>query len=53
MNKEDPLIAQVLEMKVRDYMAVKDIADDLGLTERQVYHYLSKAKAIGKEYNRN
>lgn len=53
MNKEDPLIAQVLEMKVRDYMAVKDIADDLGLTERQVYHYLSKAKAIGKEYNSN
>ena len=53
MNKEDPLIAQVLEMKVRDYIAVKDIADDLGLTERQVYHYLSKAKAIGKEYNSN
>lgn len=53
MNKEDPLIAQVFEMKVRDYMTVKDIAKELGLKNRQVYYYLSKAEAIGKEYNRN
>ena len=51
MNKENPLITQVFEMKERDDMSVEDIATELGLTKRQVYYFHTKALAIGRKYN--
>ena len=30
--------------------AVREIAEIMGETERNVYHYISKAKEIGKQY---
>lgn len=50
MVREDPLIAQVFEMKEGSGMTVKEIADQLGLSSRQVYYYLKKAVDIGRKY---
>ncbi len=50
MNKEDPLIAQVFEMKAGDGLSVREIAKELGITTRQVYYYLKKAQSIGRKY---
>lgn len=50
MIREDPLIAQVFELKEGSGMTVKEIADWLGLTTRQVYYYLQKAQDIGRKY---
>ena len=50
MVQEDPLIAQVFEMKDGSGMTVKEIADRLGLTPRQIYYYLQKAQDIGRKY---
>ena len=50
MIREDPLIAQVFELKEGSGMTVKEIADRLVLTTRQVYYYLQKAQDIGRKY---
>ena len=50
MVREDPLIAEVFELKEGDGLSVKEIADRLGLTTRQVYYYLKKAMDIGRKY---
>ena len=50
MVREDPLIAEVFELKEGDGLSVKEIADRLGLTNRQVYYYLKKAMDIGRKY---
>ena len=50
MIREDSLIAQVFEMKEGSGMTVKEIADLLGLTARQIYYYLQKAQNIGRKY---
>ena len=50
MVREDPLIAEVFELKEGDGLSVKEIADRLGLTTRQVYYYLKKAMDIGRRY---
>ena len=50
MAREDPLIAEVFELKEGDGLSVKEIADRLGLTNRQVYYYLKKAMGIGRKY---
>lgn len=50
MNREDPLIAQIFEMKEGSGMTVKEIAEKLQITSRQVYYYLNKAQDIGKKY---
>ena len=47
---EDPLIAQVFELKEGSGMTVKEIADRLGLSIRQVYYYLQKGQDIGRKY---
>lgn len=52
MVQEDPLIAQVFEMKDGSGMTVKEIADRLGLTPRQIYYYLQKAQDIGRKYQK-
>ena len=53
MNKENPLITQVFEMKERDGLSNEEIAVVLGITKRQTYYLYSKALAIGKKYNRS
>ena len=50
MVREDPLIAEVFELKEGDGLSVKEIADRLGLTNRLVYYYLKKAMGIGRKY---
>lgn len=50
MIREDPLIAQVFELKEGSGMTVKEIADRLGLSIRQVYYYLQKVQDIGRKY---
>ena len=50
MIREDPLIAEIFEMKEGSGMTVKEIADRLELTTRQVYYYLQMAKEIGRKY---
>lgn len=50
MIREDPLIAQVFELKEGSGMTVKEIADRIGLSIRQIYYYLQKAQDIGRKY---
>ena len=50
MIREDPLIAQIFEMKEGSGMTVKEIAEILQITSRQVYYYLNKAQDIGRKY---
>ena len=50
MIREDSLIAQVFELKEGSGMTVKEIAEKLQITSRQVYYYLNKAQDIGKKY---
>lgn len=52
MDSENPIIAQVFEMKERDVFSVSEIADRLHIKPRNVYYYLDRAKAIGKKYNK-
>ena len=52
MDSENPIIAQVFEMKERDGFSVSEIADRLRIKPRNVYYYLDRAKAIGKKYNK-
>lgn len=51
MIREDPLIAHVFELKEDSGMTVKEIAEILQITSRQVYYYLNKAQDIGKKYH--
>ncbi len=53
INKENPLIIQVFEMKERDGLSNEEIAAALGITKRQTYYLYSKALAIGHKYNRS
>lgn len=50
MIREDPLIAEVFEMKAGAGMTVKEIADRIGLSIREIYYYLQKAQDIGRRY---
>lgn len=50
MIAEDPKIALAFEMKERDGMGVAEIANALGVTDRQVYYLLQKARSIGTAY---
>ncbi|WP_031578815.1 sigma factor-like helix-turn-helix DNA-binding protein [Ruminobacter sp. RM87] len=50
MIQEDPLIAEVFELKEGSGMTVKEIADRIGLSIRQIYYYLQKAQDIGRKY---
>ncbi len=53
MDKENPIIARVFEMKVVDGLSADKIADTLGIAKRNVYYYLDRAKAIGQKYNKD
>lgn len=52
MIAENSLIALAFEMKECDGFSVNEIADKLHIKPRNVYYYLSRAKAIGKKYNK-
>ena len=52
MNAENPIITRIFEMNECDNYSVEKIAEKLHITERNVYYYLSRAKAIGKKYNK-
>ena len=53
LDEVNPIISEILEMKICDECSVQEIADTLGISKRNVYFYLDRAKAIGKEYNNN
>ncbi len=53
MIVEDPKIALAFEMKERDGMSVAEIAKALGVTDRQVYYLIQKARSIGAAYNKD
>lgn len=53
MDKENPLIAQVFEMKERDGLSNEEIAAELGITKRQTYYLYTKALDFGQKYNRS
>ena len=50
MDAKDPNIARAIVLKEMQGYEVPEIAQKLGITERQVYYYLQQAKAIGKKY---
>ena len=52
-GKENPLIAQVFEMKERDGLSNEEIAAELGITKRQTYYLYTKALDFGQKYNRS
>lgn len=51
LDEVNPIIAKILEMKECDECSVQEIADALGVSKRNVYFYLDRARAIGKMYN--
>lgn len=53
MDAENPIIAVIFEMKERDGYSVAEISEQTGVTKRNVYYYLDRAKAIGQKYNRD
>ena len=52
MDVEDPRIAQAFEAKELLGASVKQIAKELGISEPRVYQLIARAKAIGKEYQK-
>lgn len=50
MDAEDPRIARALEAKVLYGDSVREIAEDLGVSEPRVYQFLRRAKEIGRAY---
>ena len=53
LDEVNPIISEILEMKICDECSVQEIADTLGISKRNVYFYLDRARAIGKKYNNN
>ena len=51
MDAENPIIALIFEMKERDGYTVAEISEQTGVTKRNVYYYLDRARAIGQQYN--
>lgn len=52
MRRKNERILQVFELKVEKGYDVKEVADALGETSRNVYYFLSEAKRICREYIR-
>ena len=53
MDQEDPRILQAFEAKELFGASVKEIARNLGVSEPRVYQLIARAKAIGKEYQKD
>ena len=52
MDAEDPRIAKALEMKVLQGYSVREIAEELEISQPRVYQLIARAKAIGMEYRK-
>lgn len=50
MDKKDKNIAEALIRKEVDELKVKEIAEELGIEERQVYYCLKQARDIGERF---
>lgn len=50
MDARDPNIARAIFLKEMQGYDTTEIAEKLGITERQVYYCLQQAKQIGKQY---
>lgn len=50
MERKAPDIIRVIVLKEVYGYSVTEIAEEVGITERQVYYILNQAKKIGKEY---
>lgn len=53
LDEANPIIAEVLEMKVCDDCSVQEISDALGVSKRNIYFYLERARTIGQKYIRD
>ena len=53
LDEMNPIISEILEMKVRDECSVQEIADALKVSKRNVYFNLERARTIGQKRNRN
>lgn len=49
MDKKNPCFSKALKLKVLGGYTVKEIAMELGTSERNVYYYIDMAKTIGKK----
>ena len=52
MDEENPVIADIFEMRYRDGYSVAEISELTGVAKRNIYYYLDRARAIGRAYNR-
>ena len=52
MDQKNPNIMKAVTLKELYGFTVPEIADILGITNRNVYFYLSRAREIGKEYGK-
>ena len=52
MDRKSPYIMQAVRLKELYGFTVPEIADILGISNRNVYFYLSRAKEIGEEYRK-
>ena len=50
METENPIIPVIFEMKELDGLSASEISARTGVTKRNVYYYLDRAKEIGKSY---
>ena len=50
MDKKDENIAKAVILKEMHELKVKEIAEELGIEERQVYYYLKQARDIGERF---
>ena len=52
MDTEDTRIARAFEMKELQGYSVREIAEELEISQPRVYQLIARAKAIGKEYRK-
>ena len=50
MAAENPVIPVIFEMKYRDGYSVAEISELTGVTPRNIYFHLDRAKKIGMKY---
>ena len=51
MEAENPMIPVVFEMKYRDGYSVVEISELTGVSRRNIYFYLDRARAIGRAFS--
>ena len=52
MDAENSPITQIYELKEEGGYSVAEIAEQLYIVPKNIYYYLSRAKAIGQKYHR-